>query len=187
MLQAEKILPISPVIKVRYLMQSYSIDFKKFLPILWILLAVISVAVDYYTGKAYNFPILIAIPIALATWYNGRVFGIITGIIITAGELYVISTWLYTIPYIMITLYLLVRLVLVFSFIFLIDIISRQKKELKILRGFLPICSFCKKIRDDRGSWVQLENYIDDHSEAKFSHSVCPECARQHYGEYIKS
>lgn len=168
-------------------MQNHSIYKKKILPILWIILAVISVAADYYTGKVYNFPILIAIPIALATWYNGRVFGIFTGILITAGELYVVSTWLDTIPYIIISLYFLVRLILVFSYIFLIDIISRQKKELKILRGFLPICSFCKKIRDEKGSWVQLENYIDEHSEAKFSHSVCPECASKYYGEYIKS
>lgn len=53
--------------------------------------------------------------------------------------------------------------------------------EVKTLRGFLPICSFCKKIRDDLGYWNLLESYIQAHSEAEFSHSVCPECAQKHY------
>lgn len=53
--------------------------------------------------------------------------------------------------------------------------------EIKVLRGIVPICSFCKKIRDDQGYWNQLEAYIRDHSEAEFSHGICPECARRHY------
>jgi hypothetical protein len=53
--------------------------------------------------------------------------------------------------------------------------------ELKILRGLLPICSSCKSIRDDKGYWNQIESYIQKHSEAEFSHSICPECARKLY------
>lgn len=53
--------------------------------------------------------------------------------------------------------------------------------EVKTLRGLLPICSSCKKIRDDNGYWNQIERYIDDHSEAKFSHDICPDCARKLY------
>lgn len=49
--------------------------------------------------------------------------------------------------------------------------------SVKTLRGLLPICSACKKIRDDQGYWKQLEGYIRDHSEAEFTHSLCPECA----------
>lgn len=49
--------------------------------------------------------------------------------------------------------------------------------EVKVLSGFLPICSSCKKIRDDKGYWNQLESYISEHSEAQFTHGVCPECA----------
>jgi phosphoserine phosphatase RsbU/P len=44
------------------------------------------------------------------------------------------------------------------------------------LQGLLPICAYCKKIRDDRNYWQQVESYISDHSEAQFSHSICPEC-----------
>lgn len=56
--------------------------------------------------------------------------------------------------------------------------------EVKKLSGLLPICSSCKKIRDDNGYWNQIENYIRDHSEADFSHSLCPECAKKLYPKY---
>ncbi|GBC60288.1 hypothetical protein DENIS_1239 [Desulfonema ishimotonii] len=54
--------------------------------------------------------------------------------------------------------------------------------EIKTLRGILPICSECKKIRDDKGYWTQIESYIMKHSEADFSHSICPGCAEKLYG-----
>jgi len=53
--------------------------------------------------------------------------------------------------------------------------------QVKQLSGMLPICSSCKMIRDDKGYWSQIESYIRDHSEAEFSHSICPECAKKLY------
>ena len=53
--------------------------------------------------------------------------------------------------------------------------------KVRTLSGLLPICSSCKKIRDDQGYWKQIESYISEHSNAEFSHSVCPECARKLY------
>ncbi|ACL01747.1 extracellular solute-binding protein family 3 [Desulfatibacillum aliphaticivorans] len=55
--------------------------------------------------------------------------------------------------------------------------------EVKALSGLLPICSHCKKIRDDQGYWKQIESYIQEHSEAEFSHSICRDCAAKHYPE----
>ncbi|MFO7558500.1 MAG: DUF3365 domain-containing protein [Desulfobacterales bacterium] len=57
-------------------------------------------------------------------------------------------------------------------------------KEIKTLRGILPICSHCKKIRDDEGYWDQIESYIKEHSEADFSHSICPDCAQKLYPDF---
>jgi DNA-binding response OmpR family regulator len=48
--------------------------------------------------------------------------------------------------------------------------------SVKQLQGLVPICSYCKKIRNDRNFWQQLESYLSDHSEAKFSHGICPDC-----------
>ncbi len=53
--------------------------------------------------------------------------------------------------------------------------------KIKTLGGLLPICSNCKKIRDDKGYWNQIESYIRDHSEAEFTHGICPKCAKKLY------
>jgi len=58
--------------------------------------------------------------------------------------------------------------------------------EVKTLSGLLPICSSCKKIRDDHGYWIQVETYISKHSEATFTHGLCPECLKQYYPEVYK-
>jgi hypothetical protein len=50
--------------------------------------------------------------------------------------------------------------------------------NIKTLSGLIPICANCKKIRDDKGYWQQVEVYVRDHSEARFSHGLCPECAK---------
>lgn len=56
--------------------------------------------------------------------------------------------------------------------------------EVKILSGLLPICASCKKIRDDKDYWNQIEAYIRDHSEAEFSHSICPNCVKKLYPDF---
>jgi hypothetical protein len=53
--------------------------------------------------------------------------------------------------------------------------------QVKQLSGLLPICSSCKKVRDDKGYWTQIEEYVSDHSEADFSHSLCPDCLNKLY------
>ena len=81
---------------------------------------------------------------------------------------------------------------LALSAIWVVTILSIQRRkmheererallEVKMLRGFLPICASCKKIRDDEGYWNQIESYIKEHSEAEFSHGICPECAKKLY------
>lgn len=65
----------------------------------------------------------------------------------------------------------------------LIAELKQALTEIKTLRGFLPICAHCKKIRDDDGYWQQLEKYIQNHSDARFSHGICPDCIATHYPE----
>ena len=59
--------------------------------------------------------------------------------------------------------------------------------NIKILRGLLPICSHCKKIRDDGGRWQMVEVYVREHSNADFSHSICPECLNRMYPEFDRN
>jgi len=86
-------------------------------------------------------------------------------------------------------------------FVFLRDITERKRIEeerekliyelqdalanIKTLRGLLPICSYCKKIRDDKGYWNRIESYIQDHSGAEFTHGMCPECLKKHYPDLV--
>lgn len=65
--------------------------------------------------------------------------------------------------------------------------LEKARNEIKVLHGLLPICASCKKIRDEQGHWNRLEVYIHEHSEADFSHGICPECAQKLYGEYFKN
>ena len=58
--------------------------------------------------------------------------------------------------------------------------------QVKMLRGLLPICASCKKIRDEHGTWNEIESYVRKHSEVNFSHGMCPDCMRGLYPEYYK-
>jgi PAS domain S-box-containing protein len=68
----------------------------------------------------------------------------------------------------------------------LINKLQDALNKIKTLRGIIPICASCKKIRDDKGYWNQIESYIKEHSEAVFSHGICPECAEKLYPELHK-
>jgi DNA-binding NtrC family response regulator len=59
--------------------------------------------------------------------------------------------------------------------------------HIKKLQGMLPICAICKNIRDDKGYWNSVEEYISKHLDVEFSHGICPECAQKHYPEFYKS
>lgn len=63
----------------------------------------------------------------------------------------------------------------------LIQELQKAIAEIKVLSGLLPLCSHCKKIRDDKGYWNQVEAYIEKHSDAEISHSICPQCAEKYY------
>ena len=78
------------------------------------------------------------------------------------------------------------------SFAFLVFWIRRWKSlkqavsEIRQLRGIIPICASCKRVRDDDGYWHQVEAYISEHSDALFSHGICPDCMRKFYPEYAE-
>jgi len=161
-----------------------------------ILLIVVLSVIDYMTGFELNFFVFYYIPISYLAWYVGEKwaisFSIISAVIWTfvdfiSGHVY--SYWIY---------YLWNGGIRLISFLLLAVVLSRirialnEEKELsaklnksldevKLLKGFLPICSSCKNIRNDSGYWEQIEQYIHNHSEAEFTHTLCPDCARKLY------
>jgi len=62
----------------------------------------------------------------------------------------------------------------------------RAGAEIKTLRGIIPICAACKKIRDDEGCWTQVEIFITEHSDAELTHGICPHCMAKLYPDLVK-
>ena len=62
--------------------------------------------------------------------------------------------------------------------------LESMRDQVKVLQGLIPICAHCKKIRNDEGFWTQLESYLVAHSEADFTHGICPDCMAQYFSEY---
>lgn len=64
--------------------------------------------------------------------------------------------------------------------------LQKALNEVKTLQGIIPICSYCKKIRDDEGYWKQVEEYVAQHTKARFSHGICPKCMAHHHAEELE-
>jgi len=163
---------------------------EKFYPILWLPLAMLVLAIDFVTGPIVQFPIAYVIPVALAAWFSGLFWGLLYAIVLPLVRLLFSTIWV--LPWAMTeaSINCAIRMIVLALLAFLVDRIRRDRQKLQkkvaTLEGFLPICAFCKKIRDDKQDWQPLENYIQKHSEAVFSHGFCPECEQKHYGEYLQ-
>jgi hypothetical protein len=164
---------------------------QKYLPVCWLILAFLILVVDYITGPLIQFPILYLIPIGLTTWYSGRGWGLIFALSMPLIRLY-FAIFLWDAPWTIFeaAINASIRVVVLTGFAYLVDrivIYERElEKEVHILKGILPICSFCKKIRNQDGNWERFEQYLRAHSEAEFSHGMCPECSKQHYPDLFK-
>jgi len=69
----------------------------------------------------------------------------------------------------------------------LLAALRKALQEVKVLRGLLPICAYCKKIRDESGGWQAVESYMEKRSDVHFSHGICPDCLKEHYAEFASS
>jgi hypothetical protein len=166
-------------------------DERPLLPFYWLGIAVILLVADYFSGPFIQFPITYLIPIALASWYNGRSWGFVFALVLPLIRFYYnISLWHVPWTIVEASVNCFIRITIFSSFVILIDRTARQTnrltKEVKLLTGLLPICSYCKRIRNDKKEWQQIEQYIGQHSDASFTHGVCPECTVKYFGRYLK-
>ncbi len=67
----------------------------------------------------------------------------------------------------------------------LISDLTQALERVKTLAGLLPICASCKNIRDDDGYWQKVESYICQHTDVKFTHSICPECSQKYFADFL--
>lgn len=152
---------------------------------LWMVAAV--AALDLVSPATVQLGTLYVVPAGYAAWFGGRRWGIPVICLVTASRLAVI--WLVPPPWsLTITaINALVRFGALLLIVYLVDRVASQRRHLRVLEGLLPICSHCKRIRTEGNEWQQLERYISAHSQAHFSHGLCPTCLNKHYGEYASA
>ncbi len=159
-------------------------------PLFSILLAIIILYLDYITGPEIQFPVLFILPVILVTCYRNIYWGVTLSVLLPVVSTYYIYLWNDNQEAVYIIINVVIR-VFMFSFIsFLISVVVRQKKALSErvsnLEKFLPICSYCKKIRDKDNNWHSIESYITGKTDTEFSHGLCPDCAKKYYKDYLK-
>ncbi len=168
-------------------------DMRRFLLLktVWIALALLTICADIITGPYIQFPILFLIPICGAAWFGHPrlAYGMSLIMPMAAAEIIMPGvTGVWTLPIIITNT--VVRMFVLLAFSYMLSRIAEQNrslaKEVKLLEGLLPICSFCKKIRKEDGSWEQIEAYVSHRTDARFSHGICPECAKTNYPDIFK-
>lgn len=159
-----------------------------------ILLVAILGLTDFVTGYEISFSIFYLAPIAFVTWFAGRRAGLAISVLsaivwlaadVGSGHLFphvLIPFWNATVRlgFFAVTVVLLNKLhIIVYQQAALIKDLQEARDEAKKLSGLIPICAWCKRVRDDEGYWKQVELYISEHSEAEFTHAICPECKQK--------
>jgi hypothetical protein len=146
------------------------------------------VALDYVTGPNPQAPFLYFFPVALAAWYSGRTPALLLSVVMPLTHFFFVRDLAPQLGGLaVLAVQTVLRAVLVgflgFWLARLADHERAMETRVKQLEGLLSICSCCKKIRNEDGEWEMLERFISDHSQAAFSHGLCPPCLEeQHRG-----
>ena len=155
-----------------------------------ILVAVIVIGIDYITGKAIQFPLLYVVPVGMAAWLDQKGTAYTIAILLPLLRIGFHFPWHETQSLSLAALNASIRVLALIFYAYLLDRIAWQtralEKKVRRLEGILPICSSCKRIRNEKGEYEQIEKYITDRSEALFSHGICRECSKKLYPEYFK-
>lgn len=155
---------------------------------------------DYITPEAMTFSIFYLIPITVFLWFLGRRsawFVAVASVLVWPGDHIMTGDFNYFrsfVPYWEAAVRMGFYAIFIFSLVKIRESISSLEivnaeltealGEVHRLRGLIPICSSCKKIRNESQEWVVLEKYIQEHSDAKFSHGLCPDCMKALYPDY---
>ena len=158
-------------------------------PLWWVPVAAALIWNDYAGGPNTQYPVLYVIPVSVAAWYSGRWAAVAMAVAVPLMHAtFLVALWNPPED--------LFRFVgpTVFrgAFILLMGLwvarLSEHERALhryvQRLEGLLPICAFCKSIRNKAGQWEPMEAFISERSEAQFSHSFCPSCSKTHYPDF---
>jgi K+-sensing histidine kinase KdpD len=157
--------------------------------------------VDYVTGYEFGFFVFYFIPIAAAAWALGArkayIISVLSAIVWFTADWYSNHTYSHTIYAVWnVVIRLLSFVIISYAVSKIHSLLDEERKiskelqdalsQVKTLSGLLPICAWCRKIRNDRGYWQQIEKYVEEHSDVQFSHGLCQECASKVLNEEMK-
>jgi hypothetical protein len=152
----------------------------------WFLLAGVLVGIDVWVGPYVQLPAAFVVPVLLAAWYSGLGPALALAVALPLTRLTLMLTvWgePWSLGFILST-----AGVRMLTFVFVAVVMARLaqveralEREVEMLEGLLPICMYCKSIRNDAGQWEPIERYISHRSEASFTHGLCSACMKEHY------
>jgi hypothetical protein len=150
-------------------------------------MAFVILEIDYITGSLVQFPATYVLPIGMAAWRH-KVTAYILSILMPFCRFGFYFAWHNSTPIQLVALNLSIVVLSLLFYTYLIDRIAWQNAQLerkvKVLEGILPVCASCGRIRNSDGQYEGVQKYITEHSEASFSHGLCPECAKKLYPEF---
>jgi len=151
-------------------------------------ITVIALVLDLLTGRLIHFPISFIFPVALLAWAQHPKTANTLAIILPLVRIGFYFVWEDQRLLHVAGINALISVTVLLTLSLLITEAAKKReleKRLKRLEGILPICASCKRIKNEQGEYVPLEAYITRHSQASFTHGICPECAKELYPEFI--
>ena len=147
---------------------------------MWLALAIVFLMADYLTGEAIAFPIAFVLPVYLAAWNIRKYWAVVLAVILPLLRLAMVLVWRQTVwPHPADLLNMVIRVLVLLVLAVITWHFREALSEVKMLKGILPICMHCRKIRDENQRWQSLETYLSRHSDTKLSHGLCPKRARK--------
>lgn len=158
----------------------------------WLLICAFMMWLDYVTGPHISIPILFIAPVMMAAWHSTVRVAVAYAVGLTVVRLlFQFYSWGFALGAEVAVENALMRCAVLVVVAMLTNRVSWQtrelKKQMRIMEGAFPICSFCKSIQDSKGKWVHLDEYIAETSEERFTHHFCPECMEKYYNEAKKT
>jgi len=136
------------------------------------------IAVEFSTGSWVQFPIAFVIPVVLASWFCAPPLGYRLAVAMPVVRFGLAYCWGRPVDVEHALVNGAIRIAVLVFVAYLATQAGRLAREVRVLRGLLPVCAYCKKIRDKEDRWQPIESYISQRSEARFSHGICPTCAQ---------
>ena len=158
-------------------------------PIAWVPVAAGLLAVDYFTGPYFQFPAVYILPVTLAAWFSGVGAGVTLGVVLPLTRLvFMLTLWGEPWDSATIVATAITRVgvftVMAVMAARLADHERRLTHEVEVLVSLLPVCAYCRKIRDAGDEWSTLDDYATKR-KGGFSTGLCPDCARARFTEHV--